>query len=85
MEIDNEALIAAFADRVDAATSAMLDTACDASFTELGTVNLALVTVIFGAARNVFERNLGQDTTEDLRRQLILMCRSYLKASASTG
>jgi AcrR family transcriptional regulator len=80
VEIDNEALIAAFAARVDAATTAMLDSAADAAFTDLHTANLTLVTVIFGTVRNAFERNLDQEAADGLHRHLILLCRSYLWA-----
>ncbi|MBY6261057.1 TetR/AcrR family transcriptional regulator [Azospirillum sp. 412522] len=84
-EIDNEAMIAAFCARVDAATTGMLRSACDATFTDLETVNLTLVTVIFGTVRNAFERNLGQKEADGLYRQLILLCRSYLDAVVRTG
>ena len=83
-EIDNEAMIAAFSARVDAATTGMFNGACDATFTDLKTVNLTLVTVIFGTVRNAFERNLGQKETVGLYRQLILLCRSYLDAVVRT-
>lgn len=81
VEIDNEALIEAFASRVDAATGAMLASASDAAFAELGSVTLTLVTVIFGAVRNAFERNLDMEAARALHRQLTLMCRSYLRAT----
>lgn len=82
VEIDNDALIEVFASRVDAATSAMLASASDATFTDLGSVNLTLVTVIFGTVRNTFERNLTAAAADALHRQLMLMCRSYLKVAA---
>jgi AcrR family transcriptional regulator len=78
-EMDNQALIDAFASRVDTATTAMLASATDATFADLKSVNLTLVTVIFGAVRNAFERNLDPPAAQDLRRQLVLMCHSYLK------
>lgn len=81
-EIDNEPLIAAFAHRVDAATTAMLASATDATFTDLAGVNLTLLTVIFGTVRNAFERNLSPSATQALQRQLVLMCRSYLAGVA---
>lgn len=49
---------------------------------DLGSVNLTLVTVIFGTVRNAFERNLPLAAIEALREQLLLMCRAYLKAAA---
>ena len=79
-ELDNQPLIDAFARRVDAATGAMLASASDASFNDLKGVNLALVTVIFGTVRSAFERNLPPSAAQDLKRQLVLMCRSYLAA-----
>lgn len=81
-ELDNQALIDAFASRADAATSAMLASASDATFTDLKGVNLTLVTVIFGTIRNAFERNLRPAETRKLRRQLVMMCRSYLQSAA---
>jgi AcrR family transcriptional regulator len=77
-ELDNQAMIDAFASRVDAATQAMLATASDASFADVEEVTLTLLTVIFGAVRNAFERNLPPLAVEALRGQLGLMCRAYL-------
>lgn len=57
-ELDNEPLIEDFARRVDQATAAMFDSACDADFTDLAAVTLTLLTTIFGAVRSVFERTL---------------------------
>lgn len=81
VEIDNEALIEAFAARVDAATAAMLASASDATVANLESVSLTLVTVIFGSVRNAFERNLPPEANEALQRQLVSMCRSYLKSA----
>jgi len=83
VEIDNDALIGAFASRVDAATAAMLASASDATFTDLESVNLTLVTVIFGTVRNAFERNLTAAAADALHRQLLLMCRAYLRSAAA--
>jgi AcrR family transcriptional regulator len=77
-ELDNEALIAAFARRVDAASAAMLACARDGRFRDLETVTLTLLTVIFGTVRNAFERHLDGKAAEELRLHLLLMCRSYL-------
>jgi AcrR family transcriptional regulator len=79
-DMDNEALIEAFARRVDVATTAMLASASDATFDDPGGVNATLVTVIFGAVRNAFERNLPSASAEGLMSQLVLMCRAYLDA-----
>lgn len=83
VEIDNEALIAAFASRVDAATAAMLETAADATFADLPTVNLTLLATVFGTVRNVFERNLFINEERAVRGQLMVMCNAYLKAARS--
>ncbi|WP_246072531.1 TetR/AcrR family transcriptional regulator [Martelella lutilitoris] len=79
-DLDNSALIEAFASRVDTATTAMFASACDADFADLASVNLTLVTVIFGTVRNVFERGLDSQDAEKLQGQLCLMCDAYLKA-----
>jgi AcrR family transcriptional regulator len=81
-ELDNQAMIDAFASRANAATSAMLASASDATFTDLRNVNLTLVTVVFGAVRNAFERHLRPTEARKLRRQLVVMCRAYLESVA---
>lgn len=83
VEIDNEALIAGFAARVDAATTAMLASASNARFADVQAVNLTLMTVIFGTVRNAFERNLTPGLADELQRQLILLRGSYVRAAAS--
>ncbi|MBX3580757.1 MAG: TetR/AcrR family transcriptional regulator [Rhizobiaceae bacterium] len=80
-ELDNEALIEAFARRADAATAAMFATASDAAFEDLATVNLTLLTTIFGVVRSVFERNLPIAEADAVLRQLVMMCVAYLKAA----
>ncbi|WP_349017756.1 TetR/AcrR family transcriptional regulator [Rhizobium sp. 32-5/1] len=82
-DMDNRALIEAFATRTDFATTAMLSSATDASFADVNSINRTLVTVIFGAVRNAFERNLAGPVAEDVRAQLVVMCRAYLEASLS--
>lgn len=79
-ELDNEALIEAFAHRADTATAAMLASASDASFINLESVNLTLVSVIFGTVRNVFERNLPPSDERAVQSQLVMMCNAYLEA-----
>lgn len=81
VELDNEALIEAFAERMDAATIAMLASAPDAHYADIALVNVTLLSVIFGTVRNVFERNLPRPVQAKIRRQLITMCLSYLEAS----
>lgn len=84
-ELDNQAMIDAFAARVDAATSAMLASAPDVTFDNLEGVNLTLVTVIFGTVRNAFERDLGADAVRELQSQLVAMCRAYVRLSAGAS
>jgi len=77
-ELNNDALIHAFAERVDRATTQMFSGACDAVFTDVPRANLALVTVIYGTVRNAFERGLSAQEAADLRQDLTTMCRAYL-------
>lgn len=77
-ELNNDALIHAFAARVDRATMEMFSGACDAVFTDVPRANLALVTVIYGTVRNAFERGLSEQEADDLRQDLIAMCNAYL-------
>jgi len=81
VELDNEALIEAFARRMDLATAAMLGTAPNARYANLDLVNATLLSVIFGTVRNVFERNMPAELQADIRRQLISMCLSYLQGA----
>lgn len=84
VELDNESLIDAFAQRVDTATAAMLATAPDAAFADLRTVTLTLLTTIFGAVRGVFERDLPPFEARAVQDQLILMSVAYLSAVKSS-
>ena len=83
VELDNEALIDAFARRMDSATTAMLTNAPDAAYADITLVNTTLLSVIFGTVRNVFERNLSESLQARVRTQLIRMCLSYLEAEAA--
>lgn len=78
-EMDNAALIDAFARRADAATMAMLASAADGRFSDLATVNRTLVTVIFGTVRNAFERGVTPSEAEALQCELASMCLAYLR------
>ncbi|WP_342663917.1 TetR/AcrR family transcriptional regulator [Pleomorphomonas oryzae] len=84
-EIDNEPLIEAFAQRVDAATTAMFASASDAAFADLSAVVLTLLTSIFGTVRSVFERHLPIAEADAVMRQLKLMCTAYLEAAKVQG
>ncbi|MCC5968818.1 MAG: TetR/AcrR family transcriptional regulator [Pararhodobacter sp.] len=77
-ELNNDALIHAFAERVDRATAEMFSSARDAVFADVPRANLALVTVIYGTVRNAFERGLSTQAAADLRQDLTTMCRAYL-------
>ena len=81
-ELDNEALIDAFAMRVDAATAAMLASAPDTATEDLDSTTRTLLTVIFGTVRNAFERNLEEAATQDLRRHLVVMCCAFLESTS---
>lgn len=83
-ELDNRALIDAFGRRVDAASAAMFASAPDAAFADLATVNLALLSTVFGTVRNVFERALPVPEGHAVMGQLILMCLAYLDALRQT-
>lgn len=85
VELDNESLIETFSRRVDAATLSMLASTCDAKFPDLPTVNLTLLSTIFGTVRNVFERNLPDTEAGAVKRQLIVMCIAYLDTVGSTS
>lgn len=80
-EIDNEPLIEAFAQRVDAAAAAMFADASDAAFADMPAVVLTLLTSIFGTVRSVFERNLPKAEADAVMEQLKLMCTAYLEAA----
>src|SRR5690606_11862970 len=80
VELDNEALIEAFAKRVDAATIAMLSSAPDASYGDLALINTTLLSVIFGTVRNVFERDLPAALETEIRQQVAMMCLSFREA-----
>lgn len=84
-ELDNEPLIQAFSQRVDAATAAMLASASDAGFADLPTVNLTLLNTVFGTIRSVFERRLTTTEADAVLRQLILMCTAYLETVRTTS
>jgi AcrR family transcriptional regulator len=81
VELDNQALIDAFARRMDLATMAMLKSAPDAEYPNLDLVNTTLLSVIFGTVRNVFERNLPVADQAAIRQELKAMCLSYLERS----
>jgi len=79
-ELDNEPLIATFAQRADAATAAMLASASDVSFDDVPAVVLTLLSTVFGTVRSVFERDLAPEDGQAVCGQLVVMCVGYLKA-----
>lgn len=85
VELDNEALIEAFARRVDAATTAMFASAADVVFADLHTVVLTLLTSIFGTVRSVFERNLPVEEADAVLRHLVVMCNAYVRTVQVPG
>lgn len=78
-ELDNEPLIAAFGQRADAATAAMLASAADGTFADVPAVVLTLLSSVFGTVRNVFERGLPADQGKAVCEQLVVMCVGYLQ------
>lgn len=79
-ELDNEALVDAFAARADAVTIAMLASAPDMATRDLESLTRTLLTVIFGSVRNAFERNLDEAASRELRRHLAIMCGALLNS-----
>ena len=79
-ELESDALLHAFAARVDTATTAMFREASDFPSPEAGEMNLLLTTVIYGSVRNAFERGLGPEDISALKSELKAMCRAYLEA-----
>ncbi|MDT0683446.1 TetR/AcrR family transcriptional regulator [Roseicyclus sp. F158] len=79
-ELETDALLRAFAARVDKATTDMFCRASDFRSPDAGEVNLLLTTVIYGSVRNAFERGLGQEEIAGLKSGLKAMCRAYLEA-----
>ena len=77
-ELQNDALVHAFAARVDAATTAMFCTAPDLPSSDAHHMNLMLTTVIYGTVRNAFERGIGLKEISALKSGLKAMCRAYL-------
>jgi AcrR family transcriptional regulator len=79
-ELDVQSQIEAFSQRVDAATLAMFRSAPDAEFENLDILNLTLLTAIFGAIRNIFERGLSVPDAKAVHAQLKAMCTAYLES-----
>lgn len=77
-ELENNALLRVFVIRVDAATTAMFRHACDLPVEDIEAINLTLTTVIYGAVRNAFERELDADQIAELQTNLTAMCIAWL-------
>ncbi|MGO1081277.1 TetR/AcrR family transcriptional regulator [Inquilinus sp. CA228] len=80
-DLDSTALLAAAVDRNVASTAGLLASAPDADFASLPAVAFAVFSSIAGSTRVVFERGASPSALQELRRELTLMCRSYLHAS----
>lgn len=78
-ELDNDALIRAFAARVDKATTEMFRHATDILDDEVEQINLLLTTVIYGSVRNAFERGPGPQEIAALKSGLKAICRDHLR------
>jgi AcrR family transcriptional regulator len=81
VELNNEALVEAFAARMDRATAAMLASAPNAMYADLNLVNATILSVVFGTVRNVFERNMPLTVQANIRKELVAMCLSYLEGA----
>ena len=80
-DLDTTALLAEALDRNVTSTAALLATAPDAGFENLSTVAFTVFSGIAGCTRIAFERGVTPSRLQELRRELSLMCRSYLLAS----
>lgn len=80
-DLDTTTLLAEATSRDVAATTTMLATAADADFENLLAVASTMFSGIAGSTRIVFERGVSLFALQELRRELSLMCRSYLLAS----
>jgi AcrR family transcriptional regulator len=80
-DLDTTTLLAGAVNRNVASTAALLATAPDADFENLSTVAFTVFSGIAGCTRIAFERGATPVRLQELRRELSLMCRSYLLAS----
>ncbi|KFB10611.1 TetR/AcrR family transcriptional regulator [Nitratireductor basaltis] len=76
--LESDALLHAFAARVDRATTQMFRQASNSPLPDESALNLLLTTVIYGAVRNAFERGLDGEEISALKSELKAMCRAYL-------
>jgi AcrR family transcriptional regulator len=82
VEMDTAELIGGMTKRINAATMALLASACDAHFDDLPAVTFTLLAALAGNTRTVFERGAKPAQIKVLRHQVTLMCRAYLLAAA---
>jgi AcrR family transcriptional regulator len=80
-DLDTTTLLAEALDRNVTSTAALLATAPDADFANLSTVAFTVFSGIAGCTRIAFERGVTPSRLQELRRELSLMCQSYLLAS----
>jgi hypothetical protein len=81
-ELDTAELVSGISKRINAATTALLASATDASFDDLPAVTFTLLAALAGATRTVFERGAKPALLKVLRKQATTMCRAYLLAAA---
>ncbi|HEV7436139.1 MAG TPA: hypothetical protein VGO22_14860 [Pseudorhizobium sp.] len=81
VELDNEALVAAFATRMDAATKSMLQSAPTADDIRYRPCQPDASIGHSKTVRNVFERSLSVAEQKAVREQLIRICTPYLDLS----
>ncbi|MET0936112.1 MAG: TetR/AcrR family transcriptional regulator [Luteibacter sp.] len=80
--LDSADLIDHVVERIHVALKRLLASASDASFDDIESVSLALLSMMGGSVRTFVERDTSPGSLAVLRAQLPVMARSYLLASA---
>jgi AcrR family transcriptional regulator len=78
-ELDTAELLGGVPKRIGNAATTLLASAADAAFEDLPAVAFALLAVMTGVVRVVFERGANPVMVLALRTQLVTMCRAYLR------
>jgi AcrR family transcriptional regulator len=81
-ELDTAELIDDISRRIRAAVTALLASVPDAEFADLPVVAFTLLAALAGAVRIALERPAASPVLDGLRRQLVTMCRAYLREAA---
>jgi AcrR family transcriptional regulator len=81
-ELDTAALVADIVRRVDRSVEALLQSARDADFDDVGKVTFAVRTMLVGTVQAGLERDASPAALHMLRTQLPVMCRAYLMAAS---